>query len=47
MIYRDVVKPPWVEDREYCANGNHLYVERDDNSIRCFNCGYVLRKSKK
>lgn len=47
LDYRDVVKNPIVEDREYCANGTHLWVLREDKTIYCYNCGIEFKRNKK
>ena len=44
--YRDIVKNPQVEDDEYCANGQHMNVLRDDGSIYCYNCKKEIKKKE-
>lgn len=44
---RDIVKHPQVEDDEYCKNGQHLFVLKPDNTIYCYNCGYLKEKESK
>lgn len=35
---------PTQEDKQHCETGNHLWVQREDNSIDCYTCGKILKK---
>ena len=39
-------KNPYQEDIEYCKKGTHLWIQKDDNLLRCYICGSMMSWKK-